>query len=141
MVLSKFTKYFMLFEIIEDRTHDERHLSYSFNWYQDVLENLLDTQFQTLFRMSKDKFEEISLILMAYTDTIPEKTFKENLLLLLAFISHHTVFRHMREFFQIPHVTIFRRVAQMADYIFSISPNFIKLPEETEFNELSASFS
>ena len=46
----------------------------------------------------------------------------------------------MREFFQIPHVTIFRRIAAMADYIFSISPNFIKLPSEEEFDVLSNSF-
>ena len=120
----------MVFEIMDDEKVDGYILSYQFDWFQDILTNMHETQFNDQFRMTKTTFNTVSNTLFVYTTTIPRQQFNEDLLIVLGHISHHDTLRHMREFFQIPHVIIFKRIAAMADYIFYIPPKFINLASE-----------
>ena len=45
MVFTLFQNYFMFFEIMDDEQVDGDILSYQFDWYQDILTNMHETQF------------------------------------------------------------------------------------------------
>ena len=73
MVFTPFQNYFMFFEIMDDEQVDGDILSYQFDWYQDILTNMHETQFNDQFRMTKTAFNTVSNTFFTYTTTMPRQ--------------------------------------------------------------------
>lgn len=61
-------------------------------------------------------------------------------LLFISYITHNSVFRHIRELFSIDHSTIFRKLDLCSTFLFKILFHFIKLLDTNEFQELARGF-
>ncbi len=130
---------FYLYLILMLLDDDGEKYLYCKDWYEKIF-NLPDQQFQELFRMKPAIFMELRNLLLTRCNENSNR-FTKNLLIFLAYISHHQVLRAQKELFGVSTYKIFESVEKIVTFLFSISQDFIFLPNFNEFEELSDGFS
>ena len=132
-----FYRWFTLEFILRNQTNER--FSYSANWH-DKISRMTDRQFYEFFRMKKSTFENIVDKLYNNASGIHRSELKLQNFLFLGYACHKSTIRGLRELFVISKSTLHRKMNEISSFLFEISPLYIKLPSDEDFETLSASF-
>lgn len=123
--------------LLDDPDREDKYF-YDKNWFNKVL-SFNNDHFYEYFRMTKPMFYKISdeFHSKVANSFKTKQIFKEDFLMFLAYVGRKESFRGIRETFGIPKSTFHRRVSKFTDVIFTIAGDYVRLPEESEFEELA----
>ena len=124
----------LFFLTIED--FEESEYFYSDKWYQNI-SKINSIQFKNCFRMSEICMDSLYKYVSRW---YKNKKSQLKLYLFVYFVGHGSVYREIRELFEIPKSSEFIYIKEMANILSELSKKYIKFSKEEEYDELLDGF-